>query len=235
MSQQSSSLYKTTKLIGKGNFGSAFLCHHIDDPSKQFVMKRMCLAGISPKETRNAIQESELLRTLSSPFIVKYIDSFITRSELAIVMEYCDGGDLSQQIKKRRDSNLPYNESEIKNILFQLASALHQCHSNNILHRDVKTENVFITLSDNRMKLGDFGVSRVLSQEALMAQTVIGTPYYLSPEICKGLPYSFESDVWALGCVISELMNLHRPFEGRHLSALAATICNGRFKPLRNS
>ena len=150
-------------------------------------------------------------------------------------MEYCGGGDLSVQVSKRKKSNTPYNENEIKNILYQIAIALQHCHSQNILHRDVKTSNIFISTTNNRIKLGDFGVSRVLNTDMSMAETQIGTPYYISPEICKGQSYSFKSDIWSLGCVMYELMNLQRPFDGNHIASLVMAITNGKFKPLRNS
>eukprot|EP01084_Bolivina_argentea_P110553 197367_1 len=229
------SQYQILKKIGTGSFGSASICHKINNPQQKYVIKRINLDGLSVNDTKSAIQESELLRHLSSPCIVKYIDSFVTNSHLAIIMEYCDGGDLSSQVSKRQKSNSPFNENEIKNILYQICIALNHCHSQNILHRDVKTSNIFISTTDNRIKLGDFGVSRVLNTNMSMAETQIGTPYYISPEICKGQSYSFKSDIWSLGCVMYELINLHRPFEGKHIASLVMAITNAKYKPLRNN
>ena len=175
--------------------------------------------------------EVDLLRRLCHPNIVRYHDSFMAKKgqSLCISMEYCDGGDLADQIKKAR-RNL-FSEDKILHYFVQMALGLHYMHTNNVLHRDLKTQNVFL-LGNGRLVLGDLGISKVLDGTMDFAQTCIGTPYYMSPEIFKNKPYSYKSDVWALGCVLYELTTLNHAFDAGSLNGLAQKIIKGRFAPI---
>jgi NIMA (never in mitosis gene a)-related kinase len=99
-------------------------------------------------------------------------------------------------------------------------------HDKHVLHRDLKSQNLFLTSSD-RLRVGDFGISKVLESTAAFAKTAIGTPYYLSPEICQEKPYSFGSDVWALGCVVYECCALRVPFDAQNIQMLVQKITRG--------
>lgn len=114
---------------------------------------------------------------------------------------------------------------------FQIALALKHVHDKNILHRDLKTQNIFLTKA-SMVKLGDFGIAKVLNSETEMARTVIGTPYYLSPELCEDQPYNQKSDIWALGCVLYELTTLRHAFDGQNLPALVLKILRGVYPPI---
>ncbi len=100
---------------------------------------------------------------------------------------------------------------------------LEYIHGRKILHRDIKLTNIFLT-GNNTIKLGDFGISRVLESTCEAAMTVVGTPYYMSPEVCESKPYTFKSDVWALGCVLYELCTLEHPFQADNLLGLVYKI-----------
>ena len=100
-----------------------------------------------------------------------------------------------------------------------------------MLHRDLKTQNVLIT-KDNKVKIGDFGISKQLENTVQLANTSLGTPFYLSPEICLGHPYDYKSDVWMLGCVLYEMCTLQRPFEGESLSQVVHKIIELPYTPL---
>lgn len=220
------------KALGQGQFGKAYICHHEDEEETQtHVLKQMDLNLLNEHDMKAAILEAELLRKLSSPCIVKYIDSFVIENKLSIVMEHCDGGDLETLIEMRKKNNQLFQEGEIKNVLCQIAIALEYCHDRNIFHRDIKTQNIFLC-KNGRVKLGDFGVSKQMNDSNMMAQTQTGTPYYLSPEICNGEGYGSKSDIWALGIIVYEMMNFHLPFNERGLGRLVRSITNSNFEPL---
>jgi len=100
-------------------------------------------------------------------------------------------------------------------------------HSNNILHRDLKTLNIFLT-KDNKIKLGDLGVAKILEDLDNFVTSKVGTPYYLSPEVCEDRPYNSKSDIWSLGCILYELCSLHHPFEAKNQAALLLKIIRGK-------
>lgn len=142
-------------------------------------------------------------------------------------MEYCAGGDLEQFIKFHKDTQSFFPESSIRDWLAQLASALSHIHKLKIIHRDIKPSNIFITY-DGRLKLGDFGVSKVLEHTNDAAFTLIGTPLYMSPEVCNNESYTYKSDIWSLGCVLYELCTFTKPFWAESFAGLALKILNHR-------
>ena len=139
-----------------------------------------------------------------APRCPRYAGAYIVQRGLAserilIIMEFADAGDLSVLIKRQKQELkqlLP--ETDILSWLVQIAFALQYIHKKNILHRDLKTQNIFIT-SKKLIKIGDFGISKSLSHTLDLATTAIGTPHYLSPEICRRQPYNHKSDMWSLG------------------------------------
>lgn len=109
----------------------------------------------------------------------------------------------------------------------------HSTHDRKIIHRDLKGQNIFLTKS-NMVKLGDFGIARVLNKTMDKAKTMVGTPYYLSPEIIESKPYSFKTDVWSLGVILYEMCSLKPPFNAESLHFLALKIVKGSFTPIPN-
>ena len=128
-------------------------------------------------------------------------------------MEYCEGGDLYQKIKNNKGKT--FAETQIMEWFVQMCLALYYLHDKKILHRDLKTQNIF--LRNTRVKLGDFGIAKVLDSTQQFTNTCIGTPYYMSPELFKYKPYSYKSDIWALGCVLYEMCNLKHAFDAQSL------------------
>lgn len=111
--------------------------------------------------------------------------------------------------------------------------ALEYVHGRKILHRDLKSQNIFLT-ANNTIKLGDFGISKVLENTCDQALTVQGTPYYMSPEVCQSKPYTYTSDVWALGCILYELCTLKHAFSAENLLGLVFKIVQDKQEPISN-
>ena len=118
-----------------------------------------------------------------------------------------------------------FKQNEVLFYVHQIAKSIAYIHSKNILHRDIKPENIFIC-KDNVVKLGDFGISKELSASINFTTTGLGTPYYISPEICKGEKYNHKSDIWAFGCLIYEMLTLKRPFNYNNINTLMYNIMN---------
>lgn len=146
-------------------------------------------------------------------------------------MDFADGGDLGKCLVKQKESGTYLREEQALEWFVQIALALKHIHSHNILHRDLKTQNIFLT-AKGQVKVGDFGISRVLQNTDDLAETSIGTPYYLSPEICEKKPYSYKSDIWSLGCLLYEMLSFKRPFQASCIGSLVVSILSGRYKPL---
>merc|ERR1719486_363462 len=178
------------------------------------------------KERKDAANEVKVLSSLKHPYIVAYKDSFIEDGFLNIVMEYADGGDLFTRIQKAKKSMTKFPEQQILRWFTQALLALKFIHDKHILHRDLKSQNFFL-MSNGKLKIGDFGIAKVLDSTAAFAKTTIGTPYYLSPEICQERPYSWSSDVWAMGCILYEMAALRVPFDAPNIRALVSKITRG--------
>lgn len=210
--------------VGQGTSGSAILVERTSDKAK-FVCKVVDLSVAFASETAAAKKETKLLADLRHPYIVGYQESFHEDGWLCIIMDYCEGGDVSSHIERARMQKHSIPENQVLLWLSQALLALKYVHENHILHRDLKPGNLFITKAGD-LKLGDFGISKVLSSTAAYTKTQIGTPYYLSPEVCKDQPYSWGSDIWALGCVVYQLCALRVPFDATKLSELVRKICH---------
>ncbi|CAF4884646.1 unnamed protein product, partial [Rotaria magnacalcarata] len=196
--------YNRQKLIGMGAFGQAWLVQSKAD-GRQLVMKEIKISKMTNKERDDARKEVDVLAKMQHPYIVFYLESFEDAASLYILMDYCDGGDLHSRIKAQR--GILFNEDQILDWFVQITLALKHVHDRKVLHRDIKSQNVFL-MSDGTAKLGDFGISKILNTTCELARTQIGTPYYLSPEICQQKPYNNKSDVWSLGCVLYEMATL---------------------------
>lgn len=149
-------------------------------------------------------------------------------------MEYCGGGDLSLLIKQKRKKKDYFTESQIWKVFTQVCKALHECHTRpagKIIHRDLKPGNIFLD-GDSNVKLGDFGLSRILSDKSMYAQTNVGTPYYMSPEMVKEKKYDEKTDIWSVGCLLYEMAALVPPFKANNFFALANKIQNGEYDKL---
>ncbi|XP_014863381.1 PREDICTED: serine/threonine-protein kinase Nek1 isoform X6 [Poecilia mexicana] len=220
--------YEKVKQIGEGSFGKAILVKSKDD-GRQYVIKEIGISGMSRKERQESRREVAVLANMSHPNIVQYKESFEEGGCLYIVMDYCEGGDLFKKINSQKGVLFP--EEQILDWFVQICLALKHVHGRKILHRDIKSQNIFLT-KEGTVQLGDFGIARVLNSTVELARTCIGTPYYLSPEICENKPYNNKSDIWALGCVLYEMCTLKHAFEAGNMKNLVLKIIRGSYPPV---
>lgn len=220
--------YQRIKVLGKGSFGKAYLVRNTE-ADELCVVKQMETSMMNPKERSEAVKEATLLKRMDHKNIVKFQDVFMTRKgRLCIVMEYADGGDVHMEIKRREGRLL--QEPSILEWFVQTCFALKHVHDRKVLHRDLKTQNIFL-MSTGQIKLGDFGIARVLDATKDYARTMVGTPYYLSPEIIEDSPYNSKSDVWSIGVVLYEMTTLRHPFDADSLVILASKILKDQYPP----
>ncbi len=219
--------YEIFKLIGKGNYGKAYLVKNLED-NNLYVNKIIDMSQFSKEQLENALREAEILKSLKHPNIIRCIDFFVDDKLLCLVTEFADLGDLSKIIKYQILSGYFFCEEIILNWFVQLCFAIKYIHSKNILHRDLKLSNIFLTSKGN-IKLGDFGIAKILSSKDDLAKTLVGTPYYLSPELCLKKPYNHKSDIWSLGCILYEMMYLKHAFEADSIGELVINILEGNF------
>ena len=223
--------YELVCQIGKGNFGRISKIIRKSD-QKTLIWKELDYGQMSEKEKEQIVSEVNILRELKHPNIVRYYDRIIDKkhSRIYIIMEYCEGGDLNQLIKRCKKTGEFIAEDIIWKIFTQVLLAVHVIHNHKegkILHRDIKPSNVFLD-KDNNVKLGDFGLSRELSNESKFAYSHVGTPYYMSPEQIDETKYNEKSDIWSLGCFLYELTTFHPPFEAKNQIMLAMRIKSGK-------
>eukprot|EP00928_Gymnodinium_smaydae_P018207 TRINITY_DN1692_c0_g4_i1.p1 TRINITY_DN1692_c0_g4~~TRINITY_DN1692_c0_g4_i1.p1 ORF type:complete len:506 (+),score=102.26 TRINITY_DN1692_c0_g4_i1:90-1607(+) len=220
--------YAQLKKVGEGSFGAAILVQHTSEKERdtKAICKMIDISRASKAEKDDALKESQVLSSLKHPYIVRYRESFHEDGWLCIVMDYCEGGDLSDRLKKTRQAGKSVPQEQVLRWFTQAILALKYIHDMHILHRDLKSGNFFLSKSGN-LKMGDFGIAKVLECTAACAQTQIGTPYYLSPEICQGKPYAWGSDIWSMGCILFEMCARKVPFDAPDLKSLIQKITKG--------
>jgi NIMA (never in mitosis gene a)-related kinase len=196
--------YQLVKFLGSGSFGCVQKAQQKID-GKVVAIKMVDISQVKPIDAEN---EVSTLIQLDNENIVKYFESFTHDKYFCIVMKFCEGITLKQFIQEQRN---PLPESDILHIFFQMANALKYCHKKNILHRDLKPENIILG-PNNKIKLLDFGVAKIMDSSTSYASTYAGTPKYMSPEILQGEKYSYSSDVWSMGVIVYELMTVQLPF-----------------------
>ena len=182
------------------------------------------------------------MKGVHHPCILECVESFIHRDNVYIVMPHCSGGDLASLLarQKRRGRRLP--ESIVLDWFAQILLGVEHLHSHDTLHRDLKSQNVFLRRDErepaspsrrrpghhpppkHRVALGDFGVARSLQLDKVAARTFVGTPIFMSPEMFNKVPYGHKADMWALGCVLYEMMALREPFAAKSMEGLARVV-----------
>ena len=230
----SQTTYKVVKLLGEGSFGKAYLCTS-EATGSQCVIKQINVEGMTEKEKQDTLNEASILEKLDHPNIIKFLEVFTSpkpKETLNIVTEYADGGDLSEKIKEQKNKSFP--ESQILDYFTQICLALKHIHDKKIIHRDLKSGNVFLTQS-GLVKLGDFGIAKGFKNTLDKAKTMVGTPYYLSPEIISCKPYDTKSDIWSVGVLLYEMLTFKMPFNAGSLPMLSVKIMRGNYTPVPNT
>ncbi|XP_039537217.1 probable serine/threonine-protein kinase DDB_G0277449 isoform X1 [Pimephales promelas] len=212
--------YTIKEELRRGISGRVFLVKSPDED--YFVVKEINYRD-NMDFYRDAVKnEINILKKLQHGYIVGYKDSFEESGYFYIVSEYCTGGDLDKKMKEQKNKHLPFKEEQIIDWFVQICLALQHLHKKNILHRDIKPQNVFLT-EDGYINLGDFGCSKVLQSADEYATSVVGAELYISPEIHKKR-HNSKSDIWSLGWLLHDLCMLDvwsDIIERRHLHAIS--------------
>eukprot|EP00931_Biecheleriopsis_adriatica_P055110 TRINITY_DN32510_c0_g1_i1.p1 TRINITY_DN32510_c0_g1~~TRINITY_DN32510_c0_g1_i1.p1 ORF type:complete len:451 (-),score=105.12 TRINITY_DN32510_c0_g1_i1:40-1362(-) len=221
--------YRRLKLLGQGSFGKAFLARDLAN-GELVVMKQVRVEKMDAKARDTAVREAVALRRVRHPNVVRFRQVFVRSGWLCLVMDFADGGDLCAAVKERAKAGSPFEESAVLECFSQVADAVAFVHAQKMVHRDIKSRNIFLCRTGKAL-LGDFGLVRLLESTCELAHTRVGTPYYLSPEIIQKKPYNYKTDVWSLGVLLYEMAALKRPFTGT-LETLPKIILKGQYEPL---
>ena len=220
--------FEILEKLGDGAYSIVYKVRRKED-SNIYALKKVKLKGLSDKEKQNALNEVRILASVKSPFVISYKEAFIEEETetLCIVMEYADKGDLYQKIVHLKKIGCLIEEIDAWKIFIQMVRGLKSLHDLKILHRDLKSANIFL-FSDGTAKIGDLNVSKVAQKGLGYTQT--GTPYYASPEVWNENPYDNKSDIWSLGCVTYEMLTLHPPFRAKNMEELYNRVIKGQYK-----
>ncbi|XP_034517901.1 serine/threonine-protein kinase Nek11 isoform X2 [Ailuropoda melanoleuca] len=219
--------YVLQEKLGSGSFGTVYLVS--DKKAKQGeelkVLKEISIGDLNPNETVQANLEAQLLSKLDHPAIVKFHASFVEQDNFCIITEYCEGRDLDCKIQECKEAGKTFPESQIIEWFIQLLLGVDYMHERRILHRDLKSKNIF--LKNNLLKIGDFGVSRLLLGSCDVATTLTGTPHYMSPEALTHQGYNTKSDIWSLACILYEMCCMNHAFTGSNFLSIVLKIVEG--------
>lgn len=223
--------FKEIKMLGEGAFSCVYKVQRLADKGI-YALKKVKLPSLSDKEKENALNEIRLLASVHHENVISYKDAFFDDSTrcLCIITECADSGDLLHHINTAQKKRTHLKEADIWRYVIGLSNGLQALHAMRILHRDMKSANVFISSSKSGLvaKLGDFNVSTVAKRGLCMTQT--GTPYYASPEVWRDMPYDGKSDMWSLGCVVYEACALKPPFRSKDMEGLYRRVLRGEYQ-----
>ena len=218
------------KQLGSGAFSTVSLVTRKQD-QKIYALKCVQISKLSSIERQNSLNEIRLLASINHKNIISYKESFYSEENqtLNIILEYADDGDLQTKIISKKKFGCFFEEKTIWSIFIQMVKGLNELHKRKIIHRDLKSANIFL-MKNGICKLGDLNVAKVVENGLLRTQT--GTPYFASPEIWEDKPYSFKSDIWSIGCILYQMAGLKMPFQGKNIKEVYYNLKNINIPPL---
>ena len=224
--------YELVKKIGQGSYAIVYKAIRKSD-KRMIAVKIISVAKMEKKHLENSLTEIRIICAIQNPNIVQYFDAFIdeTNKDLYLIMEYLGGGDLAGRIAFLLRSKTQSSEKQVWRYILQILQGLKCLHQRKIIHRDIKPGNLFISNDFQTVKIGDLNTSKIMGDKKLTS-TVIGTPFYLAPEIWKSVQYDYRCDIFSLGCVIYELATLQPPFKSNSVEELYKLVKRGQYKPL---
>ena len=213
--------YEKIEKLGSGTFSDVFLCRHTPTETLR-ALKVLYKASLSKqqKDSTMLLMETQVLRQLDHPNILKCYEIFEDKSKYYVALEYCPRGDLYEKILDMKG----FDESKASRIFFQILSGIAHCHDKGIIHRDLKPENIFLveTGNDISIKIGDFG-SACIVKECINTKGFFGSSYYIAPEVLTG-SYDCKIDIWSIGIMIYIILTGCPPYKGRNSKAILYEI-----------
>ena len=222
--------YEILSKLGSGSFGSVYLARN-KYTNEKVALKQIKKSSANLLSDGEITDEIEILKNLDHPDIVRIIESFNTKNSYILITEYCEGGELFDQVKNQ------LSETQIAVIFKQVLSGLAYLHSNNIVHRDLKLENILIheiekskTTGEDlfNIKIIDFGTARIFDKKR-NPQSIVGSSYYIAPEVLRQ-KYNKECDLWSVGVILYMFIVGHAPFDGCDDDEITTNIQRGVYR-----
>ena len=197
----------------------------LEKDNKYYVLKKISIADLTNEEIELNKEKYKILSKINNEYIVKYYHYYIENDYLNILMEYVGYSNLKNFIKNHKEQEELIEENIIENIIRQICIGLKDIHKNEIIHRDLTPDNIFIN-EYNEIKIGDFGISKRLETLKMSAHTQIGKLHYIAPEMQLGQSYNNKVDIYALGCIIYELFTLNEYYLDKYIAEKDCKINN---------
>ena len=217
--------YELLETLGEGAFGKVGKCKNLTN-GQICAVKMISKANMSKRELKELAKEIDIVKDLDHPNIMKMYESYEDKSFLYIVTELIEGGELFDELIRRKK----LSEEDAASVIKQVLEVLSYCHANNIVHKDLKPENVLLEKKKEitSIKIIDFGTAQKFNPEKKMTE-VIGTPYYVAPEVLEG-SYDEKWDIWGAGVIMFILLSGIPPFNGKDDEAILRAVKRGKFE-----